>query len=475
MPLLSIEFAVFFLIFLPFYWLFRATPRVQNLLLLMASLAWLYVIDVTILSILLAFSLAIFIVSQCLLNAVQPHWRKLFLALGVGTVVTNLAFFKYYDFFRPSLQLIFGEGVLDILMPLGLSYYSFQAIAYLVSIYRQEYQGLEFTDLLLHFNFFPTITSGPIFRVHYARGDELGAGEQLTTLQPRQIIRPALAIGLILLGIAKKWWLAGVLAADIVTPVFENPMQYDSIAILSAVYGYTFQLFFDFSGYTDLVIGMAMLLGFQLPRNFNMPLIAHNVRDFWNRWHISLSTWIRDYIYIPLGGSKSGFFRTQINLIIAMFLSGIWHGYGYNFALWGLLHGLALVGLNIGDKVMNKREVFSQWSMITKVLSIIITFHFTSATFVVFNTTSLADASLIFNSLFTHWTGAMPSVEFCGALVSFMVLLVAYPLWVKLFDLVIIGVEKLPVLLWIVPISLVFVLIFLFAPAGIPSFIYANF
>ena len=185
--------------------------------------------------------------------------------------MTVLCFFKYFDFFRPIIQQYTGQSaVIDILLPLGLSYYTFQSLAYLVYCYREpKGERFEWHELLLHLSFFPTITSGPIIRAAAFKsidGEQAGALAQIRTKQARQLIYPALAVGLIVLGIAKKWWLAGVLAEGWVSPVFENPAQFDGWGVLSAIYGYTFQLFFDFSGYSDLVIGLAMLLGFQLPK-----------------------------------------------------------------------------------------------------------------------------------------------------------------------------------------------------------------
>lgn len=479
MPFLSIEFALFFLLFLPLYWLCRPSPRLQNLLLLAAGLGWLVYIAPLAALALAAFSLAVSLLAQLLTRSRSTAARRWWLGAGVVLALANLVFFKFSDFFRPLLQQHSGSTLPDILMPLGISYYTFQGIAYLVALYRGQSPRLGTLQQLLHFGFFPTITSGPIIRAAAFKGSggrlEAGMAEQIRTAAPRDMVKPALAVSLIVLGIAKKWWLAGTLGESWVDPVFENPLQYDAPSVLAAVYGYTVQLFMDFSGYSDLVIGMAMLLGFRLPENFNMPLRAYNIRDFWDRWHITLSTWIRDYIYIPLGGSRHGFTRTQINLMLAMLLSGIWHGQGWNFLLWGALHGAALVLLNIGDKIGGRREILAA-SRIGRLIGILFTLHFVCFSFVVFRTASLSDAALVFQSLAGQGAGwRMPELPVAALLVLFAAALAAYGLLARAFRFASAALEKLPVWLWWLPLTAAMVLLMVLAPSGIPGFIYANF
>ncbi|MDO5058802.1 MAG: MBOAT family protein [Neisseria sp.] len=478
MPFLSIEFAFAFLIFFLLYWLCAPKPALQNGLLLFAGLGLLAYVSVPAMLTVVAFSLLTSCIAVGLSHSSRQGVRKTWLAAGIVAALANLSFFKYYDFFRPALQQYLGGEAADILMPLGVSYYTFQAIAYLVSLYRRGDVRLRWYDLLLHFSFFPTITSGPIIRAgsfKSAVGVQQGISSQIQTTSRRSIIRPALAVGLILLGVSKKWWLAGTLADGWVDPVFENPMQYDIVAVLTAMYGYTAQLFLDFSGYSDLVIGLAMLLGFQLPQNFNMPLRAFNIRDFWDRWHITLSTWIRDYIYIPLGGSRGGFTRTQINLLIAMVLSGIWHGSGWNFLLWGLLHGVALVLLNIGDKIVGRREALAS-TKIGKFIGVLVTVNFVCAAFVVFRTTSLDDAALMFQALWYNPNpAALPALDVLAVLALMVLSLLFYGLLTKGFRGFVAMLEKMPVWLWALPVAAVMVLLMVLAPSGIPGFIYANF
>lgn len=248
MPLLSIEFAVFLLLFLPLYWAFARRPKWQNALLLAAGAGWLYHANPAFLAAVAALSVWVHLIACQLVRPQQKHGKR-WLALGVSGCLLFLGVFKYYDFFRPYLQNYLGQSeIVDILMPIGVSYYTFQSIAYLVETHRAPLvKPLTWANLLLHLSFFPTITSGPIIRaVPYQNkvvGIAQGAQAQIQTTAPRSILRPALAVCLILAGIAQKWWFAGSLDEGWVSPVFENPAQFDGFSILAAIYGYTFQLF----------------------------------------------------------------------------------------------------------------------------------------------------------------------------------------------------------------------------------------
>ncbi|WP_280137741.1 MBOAT family O-acyltransferase [Acinetobacter boissieri] len=470
----------------------------QNILLIIASYALIYLMaSETALLCIFAFSIIIFVLSN-LMHKFEKYKKNLML-VGVFLTVAQLFVFKFYDFFRPyvaqsldQLQLDSSGLAANILLPLGLSYYSFQAISYLVTCYKAntETKPLTFDALLLHFSFFCTITAGPIARVEQTKGltdihqQPCGMHEQICTTQKRHILWPSLAFLLLALALLKKWWLASWLADSWVNPVFANPMQYHSLEILAAIYGYTVQLFLDFSSYSEMMIAFALLFGFRLPVNFRAPLIAHNIREFWNRWHISLSTWIRDYIYIPLGGSRGGFVKTQINLLSAMVLSGIWHGSGWNFLLWGLFHGFALVFLNTADllyaKVFKVTAKDAQNSLYRlgwfgKVLGTFITIHFVCFCFVFFRAKTFDEAINVFQALFYNTNNVQWSTNPLYLITLLLLSWIAYP-FVSAFVLrAQFNGEQLPKYRLFVPLLLVFVLILVCAPSGIPGFIYANF
>lgn len=495
---LSIEFSLLFILFFCVYWSFRTKPQIQNFILMLASYAIIYAMaNATAVGILLGFSLGIYLLSLAM-DAYEQHKKKI-LITGIVFTLIQLSWFKYYDFFKShisqaldTLQLDSSGLMANLILPLGISYYSFQAISYLVSRYHNETEVPRFgvLQLLTHFSFFATITAGPIARAKSAKGltdiygQNCGMSEQLRSTTPRQVLLPSLALLLIIVALIKKWWIAGWLADEWVNPVFSNPMQYHSLEILAAIYAYTLQLFLDFSGYSEMMIAFALLLGFRIPVNFRAPLLAHNIRDFWDKWHISLSTWIRDYIYIPLGGSRDGFTRTQFNLVAAMVLSGVWHGSGWNFFLWGLLHGLALVLLNCSDRLYQKtfkvsakqaRDALSKSSWIGKVISVFVTINFVCFCFVFFRAKSFEEAIQVFQALFNN----MINVQWTNNPLYLLSLLVVawglYPFVSRLLQRASLSLMRLPRYLLIVPLFIVFLIIVICAPSGIPGFIYANF
>lgn len=482
MPLISIEFALFFTAFLALYWSAARRPRVQNLMLLAASAAWLCSVSAW-----FAASAAVFTAGvscfAALVSRSEGGARRFWLGAGLGAAAGYLAFCKYYDFFRPALQECLGGEAADILMPLGISYYTFQGVACLVSVFKKEHRRLGFFNLFLFFSSFLTVTSGPIARTAPFRtieGTVPGMAGQLLAREPRKILRPAFALTLIALGVLKKWWLAGLLASKAVDPVFENPFQCDAASIAAGLYGYTAELFLDFSGYSDLVIGAGLLLGFRLPMNFMQPLRAANLRDFWARWHITLSAWIRDYVYIPLGGSRGGFLRTQANLVASMVLSGIWHGYGLTFGLWGLMHGLGLVALNLYDRAIGmtreKRKALAKARPWGTFWGRLLTVHFVVAAFVVFRANSLSDVALILEALASPECLAIPPSRI--ALIALALMAGAW-LGYPLIDRAVRGftalLERLPAVLWPVPLAAALLFAYYLAPSGVPGFLYANF
>ncbi|MCG2572141.1 MBOAT family protein [Acinetobacter sp. ME22] len=473
-------------------------PQMQNILLVIASYLCIFLMSNWIaVSVIATYSCIIYFLSIAM-DRWQIHKKKILLS-GVIFTLLQLAFFKYYDFFRQESSLALDALHLDssflisnLLLPLGLSYYSFQSISYLLSRYHQETEVPRFNlpQLLLHFSFFATITAGPIARAKSAKGltdiqqQPCGMSAQICQTEPRKILYPSLAFALILLALIKKWWIAGWLADHWVNPVFENPMQYHALEVLCAIYGYTLQLFLDFSGYSEMMVAFGLLLGFRLPVNFRAPLLAHNIRDFWDKWHISLSTWIRDYIYIPLGGSRGGFARTQVNLLIAMVLSGVWHGSGWNFFLWGLLHGLGLVLLNIGDKVYEKvrkvspresRNVLANTGWLGKVIGTFVTIHFVCFCFVFFRAKSLDEALQVFQALFQNTVNVSWTNNPLYLLSILLISWIAYP-FVRHYTPKLSSIfGRVPKYAVSIPLFVVFLLVLICAPSGIPGFIYANF
>lgn len=474
---LSIEFAVCFLLFFVVYWLLRTSPKAQNTLLLVTSIGLLIYSHVFFAMYIALFTAVVYLFSIWISRSKTALRQKWAIRAGLITLVGNLFMIKYFDFFMLSMQgLLAQHGInvalptLAILVPLGISFYTFQAISYLVNQYQTKQEAepssapLSYPTLLLHLSFFITVTAGPIFRAK-------DAIPQLHPVAPRQMILPALAVTLILLGVIKKLWFASWLANEWADPIFSNPAQYQSLEILTGIYAYALQLFFDFSGYTDIAIGIAMLLGFQLPKNFNAPYLASNLREFWSRWHMTLSLWIRDYLYIPLGGNKQGFSRTQANLMIAMLLSGIWHGAGWNFLIWGGIHGIGLVLLNSADRYLGRDWLTER----AKPLAVFLTFQYVCVGWVFFRATTLEDALAVFKGLLVNLHTPTWTLSPVLTLALFLLAWVLYPRLIQLPQKTAHGLQRLPWPLWPIPVVLVLLLAITFSPSGIPGFIYANF
>lgn len=262
--------------------------------------------------------------------------RRIFMVVPTILCLGVLGIFKYCNFFLSSASEIFDLAdtiTLNLIIPLGVSFYTFQALSYIFDVYRGAIKPeKDFVKLSVYLSFFPQITSGPIVKSK----NFLPQLDFLHKLDKKNISQ---GLQLFLLGLTKK-----VVFADrigfAVDAVFSAPQAYNGISILFAVLGYAMQIYCDFSGYSDMAIGIAYMWGFDLGKNFNMPYLAKNPSDFWGRWHISLSSWFKEYVYIPLGGSRAGKFKTYRNLFITMLLSGIWHGASWTFVVWGVLHAL---------------------------------------------------------------------------------------------------------------------------------------
>jgi len=356
MHYLSPEFALLFLAFLWLYWLLGigSGSRAQNKLLLVASYAFYASFDWRFLVLLISFSLIILGLAGLVIRP-DGSRRRWPVSLGIVLALCNLGLFKYYNFFRESLVAVLGTSIehsslpiLDILLPVGISFYTFCGVAYLIEVGRGNQQPAPWLEGCLLLAFFPTLLAGPICRPK----DLL---PQLQHEHTRTIIEPERIGLLIISALIKKIWLASWLAEQYVNPVFADPSAYHAIDLAAASIAYAWQIFFDFSGYTDVVTACALLLGIKVPINFRQPYLASSLSDFWQRWHISLSSWIRDYVYIPLGGSRGGWWRTQFNALLAMVISGIWHGTNLTFVIWGLWHGVGLVVQNCWRRLSKRR------------------------------------------------------------------------------------------------------------------------
>ncbi|OCG30261.1 poly(beta-D-mannuronate) O-acetylase [Gilliamella sp. Choc4-2] len=466
MSYLSIEFGLLFIAFFGLYWGCRLTPKLQNHLLLISSYLIVCSYSWQFAFILFAYTCVIYCFSVMITRS--RRYAKHWLFLGLCLSIINLALFKYFDFFRSELQALLNLlnlpillPVLTVFIPIGISFYTFHSISYLVSIKKRELPIVKFWDFALFLSFFPSIIAGPINRAK----DFL---PQISVNQPREILEPYRAFTLIILSVIKVYCLGGLICEEWVNPIFANPLEFSVLDLLVGLYGYAIQIYLNFSGYTDLVTGIALLLGFRLPINFNFPYLALNLRDFWGRWHISLSHWIRDYIYIPLGGSRRGLARTQINVMLAMLLSGLWHGAGANFIIWGACHGFGIIVLNLGDHFLGRGWITARSPIIARLL----TWHYICFTWLFFHCESLSDAMDYLTAL-THNFLIEPHYAIAFLVIAFIYFL--YPVCKNFPDWFVRQLYKISKVF--LPFVFVFILwaVIYCAPSGMPQFIYASF
>lgn len=358
-PLLftRLYFWVFFSIVLIGYGAFYKKKGLRTGYLFLMSLFFYYKSGGYYFGLLIFSTIVDYFIGKWIHESINPGKRKWLVALSVFTNLAVLGFFKYAYFF---VNLI--NGLLDtqlevfnflanwaniftghqydiheIILPVGISFYTFQTISYTVDVYRRKVKPVDnIIDFGFYVSFFPQLVAGPIVRA----ADFVPQIYQKYRLTVREASH---ALFLIISGLIKKVLISDYISVNFVDRVFDAPTAYNGFENLMASYGYGLQIYCDFSGYTDIAIGVALLLGFRLPINFNSPYKAINITDFWRRWHISLSSWLRDYLYIPLGGNRKGKARMYVNLMITMILGGLWHGAAYRFVIWGAIHGGALV------------------------------------------------------------------------------------------------------------------------------------
>ena len=471
MNFLSFEFVAIFVTFLFLYWLPFNSSALRNHLLIAASYALVALFNLQFALILLGYSLFIYLLANHGDRFLRPKYLYLLLAT---TIIGLFVVFKYYAFFQESIQdalaatgLQIDLPTLSLLLPIGLSYYSFHSVSYVVSVQRRELPKASFSDLMLYLCFFPSIIAGPINRARHFL-------PQIQDSQ-RSLLEPRRAIFLLSLALLKLFLFSAWLADNMVDPVFSDPSGHSPGQNLLAVYAYAWTIYFNFSGYTDLVTGVALFLGFRLPQNFNAPYLAVNLKEFWSRWHITLSSFIRDYVYIPLGGGRKGWLRTQMNVLLAMMISGLWHGAATTFVIWGALHGLGVIALNLLHNIYPKHNTPpTSLSFIYRHLSRVLCFHFACFAWIFFRSDSLDHAVLMLQSI--------GSVQLQGLLehyayefLAVAVLFVLYPVLTRWTERLESYSEQMPWAYYPVALALILSLAFSFSPDGMPNFIYASF
>lgn len=336
--------------------------------------------------------------------------RKFLIVISVAANLLVLAYFKYSYFFVDITNNLLGTNfkvvnllaewtnsltgfsfdVDSIILPVGISFYTFQSMSYTIDVYRKKLAPVKnLIDFGFFVTFFPQLVAGPIVR----------ASEFIPQLYIDYKLSKrefGYALFLILNGLLKKMVISDYISMNFVDRVFDNPVAYSGFENLTGVYGYALQIYCDFSGYTDIAIGVGLLLGFRLPVNFNSPYKASNITDFWRRWHISLSTWLRDYLYITLGGNRKGKIRTYFNLLLTMILGGLWHGASIRFVIWGAIHGVTLAFHKVWLEIFPNK---SKSNLFKRLIGVFITFNIVCFAWIFFRAHSLNDAGIMLNQI----------------------------------------------------------------------------
>ena len=414
---------------------------------------------------------------------------KIWLAVSVLFNLIILGYFKYAYFFTEMANDLFStnfqvfnwvswlmnqvvSGIADthsILLPIGISFYTFQAISYLVDVFSKKVTVVRNPlDFSFYLSFFPQLVAGPIVRA----ASFIPQLYQKYKLTKEEFSH---SVYLIAKGLFKKMVIADFLALNFIDRVFESPLSYSGVENLLAIYGYSIQIYFDFSGYTDIAIGLALVLGFKIPVNFNAPYHASSLTDFWHRWHISLSLWLKDYLYIPLGGNRKGVWRTYVNVLVTMLIGGLWHGANLRFLIWGGIHGIGLVVEKLFRKIFHLEAHVGGWK---KFIGVFCTFQLVNFSWLFFRANDTETIVQFFYQIWYHFLPQLPLTDINAYFptIGFFVLGLVV-IWIPFrFKEKIRGwFIRMPVSLQVISVVVLLLFISAIAGAGLQPFIYFRF
>jgi len=391
----SLEFVFFFVVVTVLYF---TLPQKYRWFLLLAASCYFYMFFIPYYIVILFSTIIIDYFAGIQIERATGRKRKLNLIFSLIANIGILMVFKYYNFFIDNInffnQSIFKADPLpywSIILPVGLSFHTFQALSYSIEVYRGNHKAeRHFGIYALYVMFYPQLVAGPIERPQNML-------HQFYEKHHVDLIRIANGLKLMAWGLFKKVVIADRLAI-VVNQVYDHPQQYEGTALIIATVFFAFQIYCDFSGYTDIALGAAEVMGFRLMKNFNAPYLAKNIADFWKRWHISLSTWFRDYLYISIGGSKVKISRWYFNLLFVFIVSGFWHGANWTFIIWGALNGIYLVAAVVKEKFFAKKKKVKE-SLVSEIFQIVTTFILVSFAWIFFRANSWSDAWYIVTHL----------------------------------------------------------------------------
>ncbi|MDO4771333.1 MBOAT family protein [Porphyromonas sp.] len=482
---------LFFLLFIAFfsiYGLLRHATHLRILYVVAFSLFFYYKSSGMYLLLLVFAATSDFIIARFMSHSTTQGRRKLWLFLSMVVNLGILSYFKYFNFLGDlgvNLLHLIGNWtgyepfmapewkVLPIFLPVGISFYTFQTMSYIIDVYRGRITPLNrWIDYLFYVSFFPQLVAGPIVRaldfipqIHrtpVVTSSDLGRG-----------------VFLILTGLIKKALISDYISLNFVDRIFDAPQLYTGFEVLMGVYGYALQIYCDFSGYSDMAIGIALFLGFKFNINFDYPYRSATITEFWRRWHISLSTWLKDYLYIPLGGNRKGKWRTYLNLLITMLLGGLWHGAALRFILWGGIHGLALAVHKLMMQIFPNlktegREMKPHW----RVLSMIFTFHIVCFSWIFFRANDMAQVQEILSRIVTEFHPELMWEVISGYSMVFGIMLFGYAAHMlprRALSGLENGITRSPLILKSLYIAIVIFIIFQVKSADVQPFIYFQF
>ena len=432
----SFHFLIFFIVVTTAYFVLEHKYR---WMLLLAASCYFYMVFVPVYIVILGFTIIVDYFAGIYIEKSQGRRRKWFLVASLIANIGVLAVFKYYNFLNENLSvLLHGAGYenpipyLSILLPIGLSFHTFQAMSYTIEVYRGNQKSeRNFGIYALYVMFYPQLVAGPIERPQNLL-------HQFYEKHSFDYNRVTSGLKLMAWGLFKKMVIADRLAS-VTDTIYNNPQSHDSIPIIIATIFFAFQIYCDFSGYSDIAIGSAQVMGFKLMRNFNRPYLSKSISEFWGRWHISLSTWFKDYLYIPLGGNRVAVPRWYLNLFIVFLVSGLWHGANWTFIIWGGLHGFYLVFALITEKFrrrVNEAVGLTKHPKVLSVLQIITTFILADFAWIFFRANNVSDAFYIvrkitvdFSWKTTNWNLGLAPVD-----LALVVITIIFMEWIHIMQ-----------------------------------------
>ncbi len=392
-------FLILFIIFICIYQLLRKHRTLKFLFVIAFSLYFYYKSSAEYCFILVGVCISDYLLGILMERSHHKWQKKLVMLINLIINIGMLVYFKYFNLLIDTIANFSGQhfDALDIILPAGISFFTFRSISYLVDIYRGHIKAChDFLAYTFYLTFFPPLLAGPVVRAK----DMLPQVEQ-NPVATKVMVSEGLF--LIMCGLIKKVIVADFISANFVDRIYDNPALYTGFEVMMAVYGFVIQLYCDFSGYSDMAIGIALLMGYQFLDNFNAPFKSQSPTEFWRRWHISLSTWLRDYLYIPLGGNRKGKVRRDANLLTTMVLGGLWHGASWMFLIWGGIQGGLLIGHKALKKALPAVKPENRNKLWRRAINIFITFNLIAVSFVFFRAESLEKVGVMWQTLTTNF------------------------------------------------------------------------